>query len=429
MEPDELSGGDATVSDFKRFPHIFDDAAQIPNHQLGWRMAVLPFHSGDVSQSARIAFGMADEISAAISKFRSPRLLAPVTFWDGLGPAVDATGRCKLYQLDYMMEGAIKVTGENIAVNVVIQDVVLGFEVIWTGYFEGSCSDLFSLQDRIASEAVKQLDPDLYARGSGLRSPSKTAVSDAHWLVLDSIQSIYRLDRSGFMRVRSRLEQASALDSSYAAPLTWLAYWSIMAVGQGWVSNPAEVIALAGASADRAVELDPLDARAVAIAGHVKGYLMHDLDSALAYHARAVDLDPNLPVAWALSACSKFYSGDHTTAIRHATIAHSLSPRDPHIFFTEHVLTTAHFFKGNLEIAERLADLVACRNPGHASALNVQLAIYGHLGRLEEAQRCLAELRKLVPEVTIRSIASRAPLRDNDRAYYAKGLLLAGVPE
>jgi TolB-like protein len=428
MDWDEFSGFVSRPGNSDRFPTVIGAAADIPQHQLGWRMAVLPFHSTDGVIGVKIAFGMAEEISAAVSRFRSPRLLAPVTFWDGHGPSLDAVGRCKLYQLDYMMEGTIDSVGDRIVVNVVIQDVVLDFEVVWTGCFHGSCTDLFSIQERIANEAVRQLDPDLHGRGPGSNAPTRTEVSEAHWLVLDAIQSINRLDRSAFMGAKVLLEKASILDPGYAAPATWLAYWSIMAVGQGWVSNPAEIIAVAGTSADQAVELDPFDARAVAIAGHVKGYLMHDLDSALRYHAKAIDLDPNLAIAWSLSACSKFYNGDHATAIRHATNAHSLSPRDPHIFFTEHVLTTAYFFKGDLEIAARFAERVATRNPGHASALNVQLAIYGHMGRFEDARLCLAELRKLDPAVTVSSIASRAPIRDKDREFYARGLYLAGVP-
>ena len=44
--------------------------------------------------------------------------------------------------------------------------------------------------------------------------------------------------------------------------------------------------------------LDPFNARALAVAGHVKGYLLHDVPSALHLHARAIELNPDLPIAW-----------------------------------------------------------------------------------------------------------------------------------
>ena len=419
----------AEEEDLERFPSILSTMAEIPTHQLGWRMAVLPFRAVGGTDSFGIAFGMSEEISAAVSRFRSPRLLAPATFWDGTGPAADVLARCRMYELDYMMDGTIEVLGSQIRVNVVLSDVVLDYEVIWTGRFEGSMNNLFSLQQEIAAETVKQLDPDLFRRGPVSSSPVETSVATAHRLVLSAIQDIYRIDQARFIRARSSLTEAIVLDPGYAAAYAWLAYWSIMAVGQGWVEDPREVTALAGASADRAVQLDPSDARAICVAGHVKGYLLHDVQSALKMHARAIDLNPNLPIAWTLSSCSKMYNGEHTTAIRQATISLSLSPRDPHLFFTEHVLTLAHFLRGDVAEAETLSEVVLTRNPGHASAINVHLGILGHLGRRDAASKWLADLQKINPNVSVETIVARAPWRDKDRSFYVEGLRLAGVPD
>ena len=145
-------------------------------------------------------------------------------------------------------------------------------------------------------------------------------------------------------------------------------------------------------------------------------------------HARAIELNPNLPIAWTLSSVSKIYSGEHATAIRHAQIARSLSPRDPHIFFNEHALMFAHLLKRDLDEASAIADVVIARNPGHASALNVRLAILGHLGRRDEADACLTSLTILDPDISVGKIVARAPLTVADRAFYEAGLRLAGVP-
>jgi TolB-like protein len=402
--------------------------AELSTLQLGWRMAVLPFRSVGAPIGHGIALGMAEEVSAALSRHRTPRMIATATFWDGAGPAVDALARCRTYQLDYIIDGSIQVIGDQVRVNVRLLDVVLDFEVIWTGHFDGQLSDLFSLQHRIASETVAQVDPELFHHGSAFDPPVRTEVSAAHHAVLTAIQGIFRLDRPEFLRAREHLVRAIELDPSYAAAHAWIAYWSIMAVGQGWVDDPRDVTALAGASAERAIALDPGDARALAIAGHVKGYLLHDVRSALDLHARAITLSPDLPIAWTLSSWSKIYNGEHTTAIRHAMMSRSLSPRDPHIFFVEHALMTAQFFAHQLEEAEMLAEVVLERNPGHASALNVRLAILGQMGRKEEASHTLAVLREIDPDVSVEKIVARPPLRPEDKAFYVDGLLRAGVP-
>lgn len=391
-------------------------------------MAVLPFRSVGAPVGLGIALGMAEEVSAALCHYRAPRLIATATFWDGSGPAADAFARCRTYHLDYLVDGTIQIVEDKVVVNIELLDVVLDFEVIWNGRFEGHLDDLFSLQHQIAFDTVTQIDPELFHRGAASEALVRTGVAAAHQSLLTAIQGIFRLDRAEFIRARELLARAIELDPDYAAAHGWMAYWSVMAVGQGWVDDPRDVTTLAGTSAERAVLLDPLDARAIAIAGHVKGYLLHDVQSALHLHARAIELNPNLPIAWTLSSWSKIYNGEHGAAVRHAAMSLSLSPRDPHMFFVEHALMTAQFFNHNLEEAERLAEMVLKRNPGHASALNVRLAILGHMARREEAQNCLAALRKIDPTVTVDRIVSRPPLQPEDKAFYIDGLERAGVP-
>ncbi len=391
-------------------------------------MAVLPFRNLGALAGHGIALGMAEEVSAALSRYRVPRLIATATFWDGKGPAADAWERCRIFQLDYVVDGTLQVIDDRIRVAVTLLDVVLDFEVVWCGHFEGALDDLFSLQDRIAFETIVQVDPALSGRGWELGAPARTAIAAAHHSVLAAINGIFRLDRPKFMHARDLLLRAIELDPEYAAAHAWMAYWSIMAVGQGWVENARNVTTLAGVSAERALLLNPLDVRAVAIAGHVKGYLLHDVRSALTLHAKAIELGPNLSIVWTLSSWSKIYNGEHAVAVRHAMMSQSLSPRDPHIFFAEHALMTAHFFQRQLDEAEMLAEIVLERNPGHVSALNVRLSILGHMGRKDEAAQCLAMLRINEPGITIAKIVARPPLRPEDQEFYINGLKRAGVP-
>ena len=164
------------------------------------------------------------------------------------------------------------------------------------------------------------------------------------------------------MSARDCLNDAIRLDPDYAEPHAWLAYWSLLALGLGWPANLAEVVELAGYSAERAVELDPFNARALAVAGHVKAYMFHDVASALDRHAQAIELNPNLPIAWTMSGWSRVYNGEHSTAIRHLMMAHSLSPRDPHTWLTEHGLMAAQLFNRNLDEAAMLADAVLAQH-------------------------------------------------------------------
>ena len=432
VDPNRLFGHPITsgfnFEKLERFPQAFSEGADIATHQLGWRMAVLPFRSLGASLGRGIALGMAEEVSAALGRFRAPRLVATATFWDGNGPAADAMSRCRTYQLDYIIDGTIQVVENKVRVTVTLLDVVLDFEVIWSQRFDGTLDDLFSLQDRIASETVAQVDPELYQRRWAASAPAKTAVAEAHHSVLTAIQSIFRLERSKFMRARDLLTRAITLDPDFAAAHAWLAYWGVIAVGHGWADNAREVFTMAGQSAERAVALDPLDARALTIAGHVKAYAQHDLRGALQLHNEATKRNPNLPIAWTLSAFAKCYIGDHASAIRHCQTALALSPRDPHIFLVKHAEMAAHLFRRELDEADDLGAAVLELQPHHASALMIHMAVLGHLGRRDEARRYLSALTSVDPTATVQSIVARAPLQPDDKEYYAEGLMLAGVP-
>jgi len=391
-------------------------------------VAVLPFHSVGAPLGQGIALGMAEEISALLARFRAPHLIATVTFWKDGGLVKNWAEQCKIYRLDYVVEGTIEVAGDRAQVTVRLQDVVLNFEPIWVGRFEGPVNDLFSLQDRIASGTVAQIDPELFHRTSAFVPAGRTEVAAAHQSVLTAIRDIYRIDRGSFLQAQGLLAKAINLDANCATAHAWMAYWGFMAVAQGWAGDSKAATELARTSAEQAMLLDPFDARSVAIAGHIKAYLMHDVRTALRLHAQAIELNPNLPLAWTLSSWSKIYSGDHTAAVRHAQTAQSLSPRDPYIFLVEHALMTAHFFRRHLDEAEQMSDAVMARNSDHVSALNVHLAILGHMGRKTDARHYLRLLQASQPNITVDAIAARVPLRPDDETFYKEGLRRAGVP-
>ena len=242
--------------------------AELPRHQLGWRMAVLPFRTVGASAGLGIALGMAEEVSAALTRYRAPSLIATASFWDGSGPAADAMPRCRAYQLDYLIDGTIHVFDDEIHVDVTLLDVVLDFELIWRERFEEKLNDLFSLQHRIAFDTVMHVDPDLLHRRAISETPVRTEVAAAHRSLLTAIQGIFRLDRSTFMAARELLAWAIELDPGYAAAHGWMADWSIIAAGQGWVENPRDVTTLAGTSAKRAIRLDPFNAPSRAMSKH-----------------------------------------------------------------------------------------------------------------------------------------------------------------
>src|ERR1700759_3809109 len=201
-------------------------------------------------------------------------------------------------------------------------------------------------------------------------------------------------------------------------------------VGQGWTSDPASALAKPGLHAERAVVLDPFDARGLTIAGHVRAFLHRRLREAIALHERALSLNPNLAMAWALSAIAFAYLGDPDEAERRNNRYKKLSPLDPHGFFFDAFFVLIHLLKRDYESAVAVARAVIEMNPSFSATYKPYLSALGHLGRTQEAAVVRRRLLTIEPDFTVERFIATSPLeRDGDRDHYAEGLRLAGVPE
>jgi len=232
---------------------------------------------------------------------------------------------------------------------------------------------------------VAQIDPEILlieAKRSASRLPTDATAYD---LVLRAIPLIGRLEREPFMLAGEHLHRATEMEPDYAAAYAWHAYWQMFLVGQGWAADPSAAMEEAGQHAERAVLLDPLDARGLTIAGHVRAFLNRRLREALTLHERALSLNPNLAMAWALSAIAYAYMGDPEEAERRNNRYKKLSPFDPHAFFFDGFFTVIYLLKRDFESAVVAGRAVTEMNPALSAGYKPYLAALGHLGHIQEA--------------------------------------------
>ena len=393
------------------------------------RVGVPPFRSDEGTQEGSLSLGLADEITTALSRFRWMFLVASTSLATPPGDLREPGAQWQGLDLDFVLEGSVQRGPGRLRVTVRLLDMQAGGELVWAERFDPGADDLLSLQDEIAAKTVAQLDPALMQR-EALRAASRPASSlTAYDLVLRAVPAIYRLERGAFMLAGEALAEAVSLDPNYAAAHSWRACWHMFLQGQGWAADPAAAMAMAGECAERAMQLDPSDARGFAIAGHVQAFLHKRLPEAMALHRRALALNPNLPLAWALSGLAFTYAGDPTEAIRRISHARLLSPFDPHGFFFDMALMIPHLQRGDNERVVELGRNALALNPIFTSTYKGMLAALGHLGRRREAEDLCSRLLRLDPGFSLREAALRSPMRPEDDACYLDGLRLAGLPE
>ena len=393
------------------------------------RLGVMPFSAIGSTSDTDFSVGLAEEITTAFTRFRWITCLAPASV-AALIDEPPQTERWRDLDLDFLVSGSFRRKGNEIRVVLRLINMRGSGEMTWGRRFDGLLADVLTLQDQIASETAAQMAPELLV-WEAMEAKSRPRVDpDAYDMMLRAIPAIYRLDEAGFREAGILLERSLALDSSSAACHSWLAHWHMLSLGQGWAHDIKVSIQRAKDLSERAVALDPNDARGFTVAGHVRAFLNKDAAGALGSHERAITLNPNLALAWCYSGLAHCYLGQHQEAIRRIEHAKRLSPHDPHGFFFDTSLALPLLLTGQYEAAARVSRQARDRHAGLSSTHKLLLAALGHMGANREAASVRKALLELEPNFSIHAAVARSPLmRPDDLDCYVRGLRLAGIPE
>ena len=397
----------------------------------GARVGVLPLQMiGTTESENHLSTGLADEITSALARFRWMFLVSSSSLARYATQTRDEMQIRRAFDIHFLLDGTIQRVGERLRINLRLLDLRAGNQVVWSQRFDRAADDLLTLQDDIAAEVVAQIDPEILLIESQRVTSRPSHDANAYDLVLRAMPLISRLDKPLFLEAGDLLRRAVELEPDYAAGHAWYAYWLMFLVGQGWTDAPADAMAEAGRLAERAITLDPQDAKALTIAGHVRAFLHHRLREAIALHERALMLNPNLAMAWNLSGVAFAYLGDLQEAERRVARYKQLSPFDPQAYFYDTARIIIALLKRQHEQAVEIGREVSQMNPAFSAACKPYLAALGHLGAKSEAESVRARLLEIEPEFSISRFTAASPFeRAEDRDHYVRGLRLAGIRE
>ena len=397
----------------------------------GAKLGVLPLTLvGTDETEVHLALGLAEEITSALARFRWIFLVSSSSIAQFVTETRDDASLRRTLGLDYVLDGSVQRVGKRLRITMRLVDLQDGSQIVWARRFDRQVEDLLMLQDEVAAEVVAQIDPEILlieSRRAGHR-PAQHAT--AYDLVMRSIPSMTRLERPNFMQAGEMLRQAIGLEPEYAIAHAWYAYWLQFLVGHSWAENPETSRADAAHHAERAISLDPQDARGFTIAGHVRAYMQHRLREAMALHDRALALNPNLAMAWALSAFALLYLGDLDEAEVRLKRYKQLSPMDPGAFHYDVAFCLLAVLRRDYQGAVEAGRSVTELNPAFAAACKPHLAALGHLGDDREAAQVRRRLLLIEPGFTVSRFLATTPLEGAENlAHFAEGLRLGGLPE
>ncbi len=391
-------------------------------------VAVLPFRKiQPAAGELYFADGIVDEIIHTLAGLKELFVISRTSTLRYSGLDLDARTIGRELGVRYLLYGSVRRSGRYLRIDTELSDAETG-RIIHSDQYDGELKDLFHLQTRIAIEVLRRVAPHI-REWELLRVMRKHPESlTAYDLVLQALNLLNRLDYESHSRARGLLQQAIADDPSYALAYTYLAYWHIFRVGEGWSSNPDLDAVEAARVASVAMERDQNDPLALAIYGHVQSFLLRDYNTALNYLDRAIEVGPNCANAWTMSSATLGFIGEGAKAIERAEQGVRLSPFDAHIFWHEALLAQAYYIDGQYVAAVAWARKAASHKANAVFNLRTLAASLIALGREADARGVAQQLLRAQPKFELAAYAPRCPFIRPIRETWIERLRLAGLP-
>jgi adenylate cyclase len=376
-------------------------------------IAVLPLHNlgGDPAENY-FCEGIVEDIVTSLSGLRELLVISRNSTL-GLGRVhADLREIGRALGVRYALTGSVRRSSTHVRIAVQLADATTGTQ-IWGNRFSALLADLFAEQDRIVEAIVAGIAPHIRNRELRRALRKRPESFTAYDMTLQAIDIINRLDQATFPDAHRLLTRAIAEDPLFALPRAWAAHWHGINIGQGWSSDTAADTAAAAELSQRAITLDRDNALALAVHAHLRSYLFHDYDSALAGFERALVSGPNSAFAWCLSAGTLCYIGRAEEAAHNLDRGLRLSPFDPELYYFYCIGAFTRYALGTYGDALKWARMSLTENPRFTATLRIMAAIQHALGDHAAARATTAEMLRLEPRFSLAEyLVTRQPYRD-----------------
>ena len=240
-------------------------------------IAVLAFEnlSGDPEQEY-FADGVVEEIITALSRMRWLFVIARNSSFAYRGRAVDVKQVGRELGVRYVLEGSVRRAGSRVRIVGHLIDVGTGVH-LWADRVEGEAEDIFALQDQVTASVVGAIAPEL-EKAEIVRARRKpTASLDAYDYYLRGLAEVHKWKREANAEALRLFRRAIELDPNFAAAWGMAARCLSQRKASGWATDHAADVAEVRRLAQRAAELGPDDAVALATAGIGLAYVAGDI--------------------------------------------------------------------------------------------------------------------------------------------------------
>ncbi len=399
-------------------------------------IAVLPFEnmSDDASQ-IYFADGIAEDIITDLSKISGLFVTARNTAFQYRGRSVDIVNVGGKLGVQYILEGSVRRSANQIRINAQLIDARTGGHV-WAERYDGAMADVFSLQDRVTGNIISALKLRLTTKerqAVAEQGTTQPAAYDAYLRGLALLAERRRIDVEANRGAQTAFSEAISLDPDYAlayAGLAW-AKWLYRATISEYQSSE-EIFALAEKSItlrDNALAHRTLSKRHFSLQ-LFWGTTTKKFDLAVVELERARQLQPNDADVLADLAAVLSFGGQPKRALTLVRKAMQLNPDHPDWYFSASGI--ALLLTGQPDRAIRDLHTWAKINPAWDAPYIFLAAALANSGDVAAAQDAVARFNALYgpgTRTTLAAIRTAWPMAPEQEEIFFKGLRLAGMKE
>ncbi len=393
----------------------------------GPAIVVLPFRNlSPEPEQDYFSDGITADLTAELSNLSGLLVIARTTAFAYRTADVSPRDIGRELGVHYLLQGTVRRAGRQLRITAELVETESGRQ-IWGGRYDGALEDVFALQDAVTEQIVGALQVTVTEAEQARLARRYTVRLEAYDHFLQGQWHFQEFTAEGNARARAHYERALELDPGFARALAALALTHAWDSRWGWSADRSASLSMARELADRALVLDDSLPQVRWVQGYV---LLHagEFEQALAQARYATALDPNFADGYGLVGLILVAMGEPQQALEHMERAVRLNPHYSALYAT--VIGSAYILLERYDDAVRELTKAVAQHHTHLKNHVLLAAAYGRQGRLDEAAWVAEEIRMLSPGFSIGYwITSESFGSPETLQWYIEGLRKAGIPE
>jgi adenylate cyclase len=252
-------------------------------------LAVLPFTDLSPGRDHEwFSDGLTEELLNALSTIRGLRVAARTSTFATRGQNLEIGELAARLNVSHVLEGSVRRSGDRLRVSVQLILAAGGYN-LWSQVFDRPLADVFEIQEEISRAIARELRVRLGGEVQAVARATDPATYDLY------LRGLFHWRKGTREDVERAVEQfGAAVERDPGFALAWVGLADAYNRLANWGHRPPrEVLPLARAAAQHAVELDSVLAPARATLGHTLRWWDHDRTAAGRELRRALELQPD----------------------------------------------------------------------------------------------------------------------------------------